>query len=83
MYSIIASLLAYAVAAAYLHVRLDEYLEPGPLRKLLVFLLASIVSWAVGAAIDWMFPAQAIHLLARAVTPSAAVIAVKKMSIWC
>ncbi len=63
MYSILASLIAYALAAWYLHLRLDEYLEPGPLRKLLVFLLASVVSWAVGAAIDWAFPAQAIHLL--------------------
>ena len=72
MYSIIASLIAYGVAAWYLHIRLDDYLEPGLLRKLLVFLLASIVSWAVGAAIDALFPAQAIHLLTQQTLSAAA-----------
>ncbi|OIQ87373.1 hypothetical protein GALL_307510 [mine drainage metagenome] len=82
MYSLIVSLIAYALAAWYLHIRLDEYLEPGLLRKVLVFLLASIVSWAVGAAIDRVFPAQAIHLLsaqaAAAPSAGAGVIGVKK-----
>jgi hypothetical protein len=63
MPSLIVSLLAYAGAAWYLHRRLEDVLEAGMLRKLLVFLLASIVSWGVGAAIDWAFPSQALHLI--------------------
>ena len=80
MYSLIASMIAYALAAWYLHLRLEDYLEPGPLRKLLVFLLASIVSWAVGAAIDRVFPGQAIHLLsAQAAPPSALTVAPRRV----
>jgi hypothetical protein len=74
-------MIAYALAAWYLHLRLEDYLEPGPLRKLLVFLLASIASWAVGAAIDRVFPGQAIHLLSAQAAPTVVqrrVIGVKK-----
>ena len=63
MYSLLLSTLAYPIAAWWLHRRLEDVLDPGPTRKLLVFALASVVSWAVGAGIDWAFPGQAIHLL--------------------
>lgn len=63
MAALILSALAYPLFAWWLHRRLDEWLEPGATRRLLVFLLASIACWMLGSAIDWVFPQQAIHLL--------------------
>ena len=62
MYSIIISFVMYFVSAHYINKLIDDYLPPGSARKLVVFLIASIISWLVGAVIDWAFPAQAISL---------------------
>ena len=71
MYSLILSTIAYPFVAWWLHRRLEDWLEPGLLRRLLVFLLASIACWALSSVIDWAFPGQAIHLMGalRAATP--------------
>lgn len=63
MASLIITTLAYPFLAWYFHRKLDDFMEPGMLRKLSVFLAASIVCWVLGSAIDWAFPAQAIHLV--------------------
>lgn len=62
MYSILISLIAYPFAAYYLHKYLSEYMDKGTARNLIVFIIASFISWAIGAGIDWAFPSQAINL---------------------
>jgi hypothetical protein len=62
MCSILISLLAYFIASWYFSGWISQYLEPSLAKKMVVFLMASIVSWIIGASIDWAFPAQAIHL---------------------
>lgn len=59
MYSIIISLIAYVVSSYYLGKFLDDFLDRSS-KRLVVFILASFVSWLIGAGIDWAFPAQAI-----------------------
>ena len=63
MYSLLISTLAYPLVAWWLHRRLEDVLEPGAARRLLVFTVASVVCWGIGSGIDWAFPGQAIHLL--------------------
>ncbi len=63
MYAIVISTLAYPLVAWWLHRRLEDLLEPGPTRRLLVFTLASVACWMISSGIDWAFPGQAIHLL--------------------
>ncbi len=63
MYSLLLSTLAYPIIAWWLHRRLEEWLEPGMVRRMLVFLLASIACWGLASVIDWAFPGQALHLL--------------------
>lgn len=62
MFSIIASLIVYIISSYYITRSLDDYLPPGSARKMTVFLIASFISWLVGAGIDWAFPLQAIKL---------------------
>lgn len=63
MYSLIISTIAYPFVAWWMHRRLEDTLEAGAARKLLVVIAASVVCWAIGAGIDWAFPGQAMHLL--------------------
>ncbi len=63
MYALLLSTLAYPFIAWWLHRRLEEWLEPSMVRRMLVFLLASIACWMLSSAIDWLFPGQVIHLL--------------------
>lgn len=76
MYSIIISTLAYPFIAWWMHRRLDDYLEPGALRKLIVFLSASMACWVISVGIDAAFPSQAIHLSAAltAAAPTSAAV---------
>ena len=62
MESLVISTLAYPFIAWWLHRKLEDVLPPGGTRKLIVFLGASIACWAIGSAIDWAFPGQAIQL---------------------
>ncbi len=56
MPNIILSTIAFFVALWYFHRRLDESgISKGMTRSILVFILASIVSFGVGAAVDWVF----------------------------
>lgn len=60
MLSMIISTLAFFVAAWYLNLYLDEQgIGKGMTRGVLVLVLASLVSWGVGAAVDWMQPQAA------------------------
>lgn len=62
MWSISISLVVYLIASYYLSNYLEEFLDKGMVKNLTVFILASIISWAAGALIDWAFPSQVIHL---------------------
>ena len=54
MWNIIISTVVFIVAAWYIRRYLDEQAIPaGMTRGLLVFVLASIVSWGAGAVVDW------------------------------
>ena len=54
MWNLIISTIAFFIAAWYIRRYLDEQgLPKGMTRRMLVFLLASIVSWGAGAAVDW------------------------------
>ncbi len=56
MPNIILSTIAFFVALWYFHRRLDESDIPkGMTRSILVFTLATVVSFGVGAAVDWVF----------------------------
>lgn len=60
MTSLIISTLAFFVAAWYLNRYLDEQeIGKGMTRGVLVLVLASLVSWGAGAAVDWMQPQAA------------------------
>lgn len=59
MYSIIISLIVYFVSSYYLSKFLDNYLMGTP-KRMVVFIIASAISWLVSTGIDWAFPAQAI-----------------------
>ncbi|HEY6094585.1 MAG TPA: hypothetical protein VIU93_06490 [Gallionellaceae bacterium] len=54
LWSLIISTIAFIIAAWYLRRYLEEQGIPkGMTRGLLVLVLASIVSWAAGGAVDW------------------------------
>ena len=54
MWNLIISTIVFFVAAWYIRGYLDEQgLPKGMMRSMLVFLLASMVSWGAGAAADW------------------------------
>ena len=54
MWNLIISTIIFFVAAWYFHRWLDEQGIPkGMTRGVLVFTLASIVSWGAGEAVDW------------------------------
>lgn len=54
MWNLIVSTIAFIAAAWYLRRFLEEQGIPkGMTRGLLVFVLASLVSWGAGAAVDW------------------------------
>jgi hypothetical protein len=54
MWNLIISTVVFFVAAWYIHRYLDENGVPkGITRGILVFTLASLVSWAAGEAVDW------------------------------
>jgi hypothetical protein len=54
MWNLVVSTLVFFVAAWYIHHFLDEQGIPkGMTRGVLVFTLASIVSWAAGEMVDW------------------------------
>lgn len=54
MWNLIISTLAFILAAWYIRRYLDAQEMPkGMTRSLLVFVLAYVVSWGVGAAVDW------------------------------
>ncbi len=54
MWNLIISTIVFFVAAWYIRRYLDEQgLPRGMTRNMLVFLLASVVSWGAGAAVDW------------------------------
>jgi uncharacterized protein (DUF486 family) len=60
MWNLIISTLVFIAAAWYLHLYLDKQGIPkGMSRKLLVFVLASIVSWGAGEIVDWIQGPQA------------------------
>lgn len=54
MWNLIVSTIVFVIAAWYIHRYLDEQEMPkGTTRSILVFVLASIVSWGSGEAADW------------------------------
>jgi len=54
MWNLIISTIVFFIAAWYIHRYLDEQVIPkGMTRGILVFLLASLVSWGAGEAVDW------------------------------
>ena len=54
LWNLVISTLVFVVAAWYFHRYLDEQGVPkGMTRALSVFVLASIVSWVAGEAVDW------------------------------
>lgn len=61
MYSMIISLITYVISYYYIGKFMDDYLDRSS-KRLVVFILASFISWLVGSAIDWAFPSQAISL---------------------
>ncbi len=60
MWNLIVSTIVFFVAAWYIHLYLDSHGIPkGMSRKLLVFVLASFVSWGAGEVVDWIQGPQA------------------------
>jgi hypothetical protein len=60
VWNLIISTLVFIAAAWYLHLYLDKQgVEKGMSRKLLVFVLASLVSWGSGEVVDWVQGPQA------------------------
>jgi hypothetical protein len=54
MWNLIISTIVFFIAAWYVHRYLDEQGIPkGMTRKILVFSIASVVSWGAGEAVDW------------------------------
>lgn len=54
MWNLIISTIVFSIAAWYLHRYLDEHGMPkGRTRGMLVFVLASLVSWGAGEAADF------------------------------
>lgn len=54
MWNLIISTIVFFIAAWYIHRYLDEQEMPkGMTRSILVFMLASLVSWGSGEAADW------------------------------
>lgn len=54
MWNLIVSTLVFFIAAWYIHRYLDEQEMPkGMTRSILVFALASLVSWGTGEVADW------------------------------
>lgn len=62
MYSILISFVVYVIASWYISKLISEFFEPGFTKKLVVFILASVISYMTGIFIDWAFPSQAISL---------------------
>jgi len=59
MWNLIISTIVFFIAAWYIHRYLDEQGIPkGFTRGVLVFVLASLVSWGVGEAVDWLMGTQ-------------------------
>ena len=55
MWNLVISTIVFFIAAWYAHRYLDEQGIPkGMTRGILVFAVASLVSWGAGAAVDWM-----------------------------
>lgn len=55
MWNLIISTLVFFIAAWYIHRYLNEQGIPrGMTRGILVFMMASLVSWAAGDAADWV-----------------------------
>ena len=55
MWNLIISTIVFFIAAWYIHRYLEEQgISKGMTRSLLVFVLASIVSWGSGEAVDWL-----------------------------
>ncbi len=54
MWNLIISTIVFFIAAWYVHRYLDEHGIPkGMTRGMLVFVLASLVSWGAGEVVDW------------------------------
>lgn len=54
MWNLIISTIAFFIAAWYIHRHFDRQGIPGGmLRGILVFVLASLVSWGTGELVDW------------------------------
>jgi hypothetical protein len=55
MWNLIISTIVFFIAAWYIHLYLDKQGIPkGTSRKLMVFVLASLVSWGSGEVVDWI-----------------------------
>ncbi|MDE3207281.1 MAG: hypothetical protein KGL58_00365 [Pseudomonadota bacterium] len=55
MWNLIISTIVFFIAAWYFHRVLEEHgLPKGMTRGLLVFMLASVISWGAGDAVDWV-----------------------------
>lgn len=54
MWNLIISTIAFSIAAWYIHRHMDEREIPkGMTRGILVFTVASLVSWGAGEGVDW------------------------------
>lgn len=54
MWNLVVSTIVFFIAAWYIHRYLEEQGIPkGMTRGILVFALASVVSWGAGVAVDW------------------------------
>jgi hypothetical protein len=60
MWNLIVSTIVFFVAAWYIHLYLDRQGIPkGMSRKLMVFVLAYVLSWGTGEVVDWIQGPQA------------------------
>lgn len=60
MYSLFISFVIYVFAAWYFNKLISNLYEPGFTKKLVVFILASVLSYLSANLIDWIFPSQAL-----------------------
>ncbi len=71
MWNLVISTIVFFIAAWYINRYLDgQEMPKGTTRGMLVFLIASLVSWGSGEAVDWMQErAEGPHVAAQAQMP--------------
>lgn len=62
MYSLIISFIVYIISTFLLPKYFFKDIEQGMLKKLIIFIMASSISWGSAFLIDALFPSQALHI---------------------